>query len=106
MRDPGSVFDALGDATRRRVVAELSALGGASSSELARRLPITRQAVSKHLDLLAGAGLVSSSREGRAVVYRLTPEPFADAVSWMTEVGSEWDERLGALRAHLKRRGR
>jgi DNA-binding transcriptional ArsR family regulator len=104
MRDPGSVFDALGDATRRRVVAELSALGGASSTELARRLPITRQAVSKHLDALAGAGLVSSSRQGRAVVYRLTPEPFTDAVSWMTQVGAAWDERLQALSAQLRRR--
>jgi DNA-binding transcriptional ArsR family regulator len=104
VRDPGFVFDALGDATRRRLVAELSALGFASSTELARKLPISRQAVSKHLDLLADAGLVSSKRSGRAVVYRLTPEPFADAVSWMTQVGAEWDERLGALRAQLRRR--
>lgn len=104
--DPGSVFDALGDATRRRVVSELSALGGASSTDLARRLPISRQAVCKHLDLLADVGLVSSERRGRAVVYRLTPEPFTDAVSWMTQVGAAWDERLGALRSQLKRRRR
>lgn len=101
-----SVFEALGDATRRRLVAELSALGGASSTDLARRLPISRQAVSKHLDLLSEAGLVSSRRSGRAVVYRLTPEPFTDAMSWMTQVGSAWDERLDALRSQLKRRRR
>jgi DNA-binding transcriptional ArsR family regulator len=99
-----SIFDALGDPTRRRLVAELSALGGASSTDLARRLPISRQAVSKHLDLLAEVGIVSSRRDGRAVVYRLTPQPFTDAVSWMTQVGAAWDERLDALRAQLKRR--
>jgi DNA-binding transcriptional ArsR family regulator len=106
MKDPGSVFDALGDATRRRLVAELSVLGGASSTDLARRLPISRQAVSKHMDLLSEVGLVSSQRHGRAVVYRLTPERLADAMSWMTQVGAAWDERLGALRAQLKRRRR
>ncbi|MEX0875105.1 MAG: metalloregulator ArsR/SmtB family transcription factor [Actinomycetota bacterium] len=104
--DSGAVFDALGDATRRRVVAELSALGTASPTELAHRLPITRQAVSKHLVALADAGLVSSQRSGRAIVYRLTPEPFTDAVSWMTQVGAQWDDRLGALREHLGRRRR
>ena len=104
MKDPGFIFDALGDATRRRLVSELSALGGASSTDLARVLPISRQAVSKHLDLLAEAGLVSCRRHGRAVVYRLTPEPFADAVSWMTQVGAAWDDRLEALRSQLKRR--
>jgi DNA-binding transcriptional ArsR family regulator len=67
-------------------------------------LPISRQAVSKHLDLLAEVGIVSSRRDGRAVVYRLTPQPFTDAVSWMTQVGAAWDERLDALRAQLKRR--
>jgi DNA-binding transcriptional ArsR family regulator len=106
MSDPGSVFDALGDATRRRLVAELSALGGASSTDLARRMPISRQAVCKHLDLLADAGLVSSQRHGRAVVYRLTPEPFTEAVSWMTQVGAAWDDRLEALRSQLGRRRR
>lgn len=106
MSDPGSVFDALGDATRRRLVAELSALGGASSTDLARRMPISRQAVCKHLDLLADAGLVSSRRHGRAVVYRLTPEPFTEAVSWMTQVGAAWDDRLEALRSQLGRRRR
>ncbi|HYZ93755.1 MAG TPA: helix-turn-helix domain-containing protein, partial [Actinomycetota bacterium] len=55
MSDPGHVFDALGDPTRRRLVAHLSSLGAASSTELSRVLPISRQAVSKHLDLLAEA---------------------------------------------------
>ena len=106
MSDVGPVFDALGDPTRRRLVAELSSLGGASSTDLARRMPISRQAVCKHLDLLADAGLVSSRRHGRAVVYELTPEPFTEAMSWMTQVGAAWDDRLDALRAQLARRRR
>jgi DNA-binding transcriptional ArsR family regulator len=97
MRDAGRIFDALGDPTRRRVIAELASLGAASSTELARTLPITRQAVSKHLDALAEAGLVSAERSGRAVVYRVTPEPFHDAMSWMSDVGAVWDSRLSKL---------
>jgi DNA-binding transcriptional ArsR family regulator len=104
MMDAGRIFDALGDPTRRRVIAELSNLGSASSTELARSLPITRQAVSKHLDALADAGLVRAERSGRAVVYRLTPEPFSEAMSWMSDVGAEWDARLSKLRNRVKRR--
>ena len=106
MSDLGSVFDALGDPTRRRVLADLSSLGSASCTDLARRMPITRQAVSKHLSALAEAGLVSTQREGRAVVYRVRPAPLNDAVEWMTQVGAEWDTRLESLRTALKRRRR
>jgi DNA-binding transcriptional ArsR family regulator len=102
--DAGAVFDALGDPTRRRVVAELSALGGATPTQLSERLPVTRQAISKHLALLASAGLVSSKRDGRVLVFHLTPEPFAEAMGWMTQVGAQWDERLARLRTQLGRR--
>jgi len=103
MSDAGRIFDALGDPTRRRVIAELASLGRASSTELARSLPITRQAVSKHLDALADAGLVSAERSGRAVVYRVTPERFSDAMTWMSDVGAQWDARLAKLRKHVSR---
>jgi DNA-binding transcriptional ArsR family regulator len=99
-----NVFDALGDATRRSVLANLSSLGSASCTDLSRQLPITRQAISKHLNALADAGLVSMHREGRAVVYRVRPEPFTDAVRWMTDVGAAWDDRLAGLQKQLKRR--
>ena len=65
--------------------------GSATATELARELPVSRQAVQKQLSGLAAAGLVASSREGREVRYRLTPEPMSDAVSWMAEVGARWD---------------
>ena len=106
MSDFGSVFDALGDPTRRRVLADLSALGEASCTDLSRGMPISRQAVNKHLNALMDAGLVSTQRQGREVVYRVRPEPLTDAVRWMTQVGAAWDDRLNALRSQLKRRKR
>lgn len=99
----GPVFEALADPTRRAVIARLSR-GPASATELARTLPVTRQAVSKHLDSLRTAGLVAAERAGRTKRYRLTPAPFADAMGWMVSVGAAWDQRLRALRRHVERR--
>jgi DNA-binding transcriptional ArsR family regulator len=100
------VFAALADARRRELIGLLGARGSATATELARDLPVTRQAVQKQLSGLAEAGLVAGRREGREMRYRLTPEPLSEAVSWMTEVGARWDERLAALaeRAQAGRR--
>ena len=103
MTDLGPVFDALADANRRRVLGYLAERETATATELARELPVTRQAVAKHLTALRDAGLVSSSRLGRETRYRLTPEPLAPALEWMLDVGSAWDARLEALRRHLAR---
>ena len=100
-----SVFEALADPTRRRVMRLLAEKGPSSATTLAARLPVTRQAVSKHLEALEEAGLVYGERHGREVRFRLTPAPLAEAVSWMAAVGSEWDDRLAALQAHLRRGG-
>jgi DNA-binding transcriptional ArsR family regulator len=100
-RAADTVFDALADSTRRQVLALVGEYGSASATELARDLPVSRQAVQKHLVSLAGAGLVASSREGREVRYRVTPAPMSDAMEWMAVVGGQWDERLAALRRHL-----
>jgi DNA-binding transcriptional ArsR family regulator len=96
-----SVFSALSDPSRRRLVETLAGRESASLSELAAQLPVSRQAVSKHLAALGEAGLVSSVRAGRETRYRLTPAALVDAVSWMEQVGSQWDERLARLREHL-----
>ncbi len=105
-RDPAdAVFAALADPTRREVMGRLAERGALTATELAAELPVTRQAVSKHLAALADAGLVAASKEGREVRYRFTPGPMSSAVSWMAGVGSEWDARLEALREHLGRRG-
>jgi DNA-binding transcriptional ArsR family regulator len=98
-----AVFGALSDPTRRRLLSLLDDHGEASATELARDLPVSRQAVVKHLGALAGAGLVASRREGREVLFHPTPEPMSDAMAWMTTVGAQWDERLAALQRELAR---
>ena len=95
--DVGAVFSALADPTRREVVRSLAAQPGLTASYLAGELPRTRQAVSKHLHALSGAGLVEAHREGRETRYTLTPAPLAEAIEWMTAVGAQWDERLARL---------
>ena len=92
----GDVFGALADPTRRRL---LSAIADhpATATKLAGGLPISRQAVVKHLGALADAGLLERERAGREVRYRVTPAPLSDAVSWIAQVGGQWDERLASL---------
>jgi DNA-binding transcriptional ArsR family regulator len=103
--DPAdAVFSALSDGTRRDLFALLGRRGEASATDLARELPVTRQAVQKHLGTLAGAGLVAARRSGREVLYHPTPGPMSEALAWMAEVGSEWDERLAALDRQLGRK--
>ena len=94
------VFFALAD-PHRRFLMERLARGDATATELAAELPVTRQAVSKHLSALSDAGLVRSARAGRETRYRLTPAPLGEAVSWIESVGDRWDERLAALARHL-----
>jgi DNA-binding transcriptional ArsR family regulator len=100
-----AVFDALSDPTRRRVVETLAQGGTVTASGLAEQLPITRQAVAKHLSALRGAELVSASRVGRETQYQLRPQPLDEAARWIQTVSAEWDERLGALRRSLEKRG-
>jgi DNA-binding transcriptional ArsR family regulator len=100
--DPtGRVFDALADANRRYVLEALAERETATATELAAELPVTRQAVAKHLAALNEAGLVESRREGRETRYELTPAPLGAAMDWMVSVGADWDARLAALRKHL-----
>jgi DNA-binding transcriptional ArsR family regulator len=99
----GRVFAALSDPTRREVVRRLSEAGSATVTDLATDLPVTRQAVAKHLSVLREAGLVSVAAEGRSRRYTLTAGPMTDAVGWMAEVGAAWDARLAALQRHLSR---
>ena len=95
--DVGAVFAALADPTRREVVRSLAERPGLTASRLAGELPMTRQAIAKHLGALSGAGLVTARREGRETRYTLTPGPLADAMDWMAEVGAAWDSRLERL---------
>ena len=99
-----SVFGALADPTRRHVVETLARGGTVTASGLAEQLPITRQAVAKHLSALRGADLVTSTRVGRETQYRLRPEPLDDAANWIQTVSAEWDDRLDALRRSIESR--
>jgi DNA-binding transcriptional ArsR family regulator len=97
----GAVFGALADPTRRALLSAIAA-HPATATELAVELPISRQAVVKHLGALSDAGLLERERLGRDVRYRVTPAPLNAAVSWMADVGGQWDERLAALARALR----
>ena len=99
---PGGVFGALADPNRRRLLDALASREDANVTELAADLPVTRQAVAKHLATLRDAGLVEGERRGRETRYRLRTEPLAEAATWIARVGGEWDERLASLRRHLQ----
>jgi len=99
--DVDAVFAALADPTRRAVIGRL-AQEPASASRLAGELPVSRQAVAKHLAALDRAGLVAVRREGRELNYALNPEPMGEAMAWMPSVGAHWDERLARLAKRAK----
>ena len=96
------VFGALADPTRRSVLAMLAASGPATATDLATRLPVTRQAIAKHLALLSDAGLVTAEPgERRRVRYRLNSAPMQVAQQFLAALARDWDGPLGALKQHL-----
>jgi DNA-binding transcriptional ArsR family regulator len=97
-----AVFAALGDPTRRRLV-EALASSSATATGLARELPISRQAVAKHLSMLASVDLVEAERQGRETRYTLRPEPLREVAGWADSVGAEWSDRLRRLERALSR---
>jgi DNA-binding transcriptional ArsR family regulator len=98
------VFTALADPSRRSILAELAAGGPATATDLAARLPITRQAIAKHIALLADAGLVTAEPgERRRVRYRLRSAPMQVAQQFLAALARDWDGRLDALRDLLDR---
>ena len=96
------VFQAVGDPTRRRLLERLRRRGGQSLSELTEGLPMSRQAVTKHLDLLEEAKLVRRRTEGRRRVHELRAEPLKAVDDWLAPFEAAWDERLDRLRKHLE----
>jgi len=101
------VFAALADPTRRAILAALAAAGPATATDLADRLPVTRQAIAKHLALLAEVGLVSAEPgERRRVRYRLRSAPMQVAQQFLAALARDWDRSLEALTKHLDRSAR
>jgi DNA-binding transcriptional ArsR family regulator len=97
------VFAALGDATRLGIVARLSAEGPLSITRLASGSRVTRQAVTKHLEVLAGAGLVRDAWSGRERVFELEPRPLAEARRQLDAISKRWDDAIERLRAKVER---
>ncbi|HET9842159.1 MAG TPA: metalloregulator ArsR/SmtB family transcription factor [Nocardioides sp.] len=99
------VFVVLADPTRRAILAALATQGSATATDLAGRLPITRQAIAKHLVLMADAGLVTPEPgERRRVRYRLQSAPVQLAQQFLAALANDWDDRLDALKRHLTAR--
>jgi DNA-binding transcriptional ArsR family regulator len=96
--DLGAVLAALADPTRRVLLDALAESGQASATSLADRLPVSRQAVVKHLQVLDGAGLVEGRRAGREVLYLVCPEPLAASAKWLASLAAVWDRRLAAVK--------
>jgi DNA-binding transcriptional ArsR family regulator len=96
------VFTALADPTRRAILAALATSGPATATDLATRLPITRQAIAKHLALLTEAGLVAAEPgERRRVRYRLRSASMQVAQQFLAALARDWDRQLDALQHHL-----
>ena len=94
----GDVFAALADTNRRTVLQRLATAGEGTATSLAQGLPISRQAVVKHLALLDRAGLVTARRHGREVRYRVLPDRLSAASAGLDEVAAGWDRTLLALK--------
>lgn len=102
----GAVFEALADPTRRSVLRDVAERGPLTATELAAALPVSRQAIAKHLAVLHEAGLVSRARAGRETRFAATPAPMTDAARWLSTTGGAWDDRLARLTARLDQRAR
>jgi DNA-binding transcriptional ArsR family regulator len=103
VRGTAPVFAALGDPTRLHVVDQLSTGGPASIATLTAGAGVTRQAVTKHLRVLADAGLVRGSRQGRESVWTLETRQLAEARRYLDVVSGRWDAALDRLRAFVER---
>jgi DNA-binding transcriptional ArsR family regulator len=102
VRDAAPLFAALGDETRLRLLARLSAGGPDSITGLSARSDVTRQAITKHLTVLARAGLVRDERRGRERIWQLEPRRLADAHEHLERISRLWDDALARLASHVE----
>src|SRR5438874_13622786 len=97
------VFGAVGDETRLRLVTRLSAEGPLSIARLTAGGSVTRQAVTKHLHVLAQAGVAHSSQLGRERIWELEQQPLLAARDSLDQISAQWDEALGRLKQFVER---
>ncbi|HLZ10514.1 MAG TPA: metalloregulator ArsR/SmtB family transcription factor [Chloroflexota bacterium] len=97
-----SVFAALGDSTRLAVVGRLSTDGPLSIARLTAGSNVTRQAITKHLAILAGAGVVRGVRRGRERIWELAPDQLSEARAFLDEISHQWNQALDRLRTFVE----
>jgi DNA-binding transcriptional ArsR family regulator len=93
-----ALWSAIGDPTRRRILDLLLVEGSGTATKLSRQLPVTRQAVAKHLGVLDRVGLVEATPAGRETQYRVDDAQLARAAAQLASVGSAWDARLQRIK--------
>jgi DNA-binding transcriptional ArsR family regulator len=101
-RVPASLFAALGDETRLRLVKKLSGGRERSISQLTQGSRLTRQAITKHLHVLEGAGIVHGVRSGRENRFRLNPQPIEEVRRYLDFVSAQWDQALARLKSFVE----
>lgn len=103
VRHNAPVFAALGDPTRLRLVARLAQGEPLSIRQLTEGERVTRQAITKHLEVLSEAGLVSDRKRGRERLYALEAAPLDDARRYLDQVSAQWDKAIARLRLLVER---
>ena len=101
-QDAAPLFAALGDATRLQLLMRLSASGPESIAQMSEKSAVTRQAITKHLQVLADAGLVAGERRGREHIWRLKPQRLRDVHAHLDRISKQWDDALERLRAFVE----
>jgi DNA-binding transcriptional ArsR family regulator len=96
------LFDALGDANRLRIITRLCDGGPSSITRIAEAIPVSRQAVTKHLLALEAVGLVDSRRQGRERIWIVRTEPLGEASHYLTQLSNRWDRVIERLRAYVE----
>src|SRR5258708_33264407 len=102
VREAAPIFAALGDATRLRVLTRLSSGGPGSIARLSAKSQVSRQAITKHLEVLSQAGLVRSRRRGRERIWELEPERLSDAHQYLIQIERQWADALGRLKSFVE----
>ena len=105
VRDAAPLFAALGDETRLRLLVRLSSGGPGSIARLSAKSKVSRQAITKHLEVLSEAGLVRGNRRGREHIWELEPKRLGDAHEYLDRISRQWDEALGRLKSFVEGRG-
>lgn len=100
--EPATIFAALGEPTRIRLLDRLGDGAPRSIARLAEGMPMSRQALTKHLRVLEGAGLATAIRDGRETLYRIDPGGLLAAEAWIGEVSRQWDAAIDRLKRHVE----